>query len=739
MEILKNDKNLNIIVNTEQNFKTDLGWQENLMEFENEILKDIINPAINYETVRYIHKPYQSSLMPNGYFQSDVWFQFYFISGGTIDRYVLDYQPVGITTQENELMTKQSTESFFKLEFYKTPHKLDSNGNVIGYEPPTRKNRRLVNSRDLSLPLGEKFFYEGINSGYYLHVPIFTGSNYRNKENMYLFWFDDETALEDTDLSGTKTLDRYTFNNSSSSEQTIFFNDVNNNSVQLNIPTTGLTIAGWTGQTFNYPNISYIIQKNFFDGPDEKTPYYHGMNTFFMTAKFYDAKTGEVIDFTNYGFNKNHSFTEENDMYYQVDFNNYERTYMIYKYSGGTRGSRVGRSNPNYTEPINFYEKGGALMPSTLTPTPTPGPTYTPTPTPTSTPTSTPTNTPNIEIDPTKFYYAVGSCLDMRYSYTGYTDNPFGPDIIIPGCATVSQLNQLQWGGVDYDGITIGNIATTTIIQSSPPEPCGFGESYSGFAIARSSTEVPNGYVYNIGSGCYSVIKVSPTNLQGGWTIDLDDFIPVGIGDAACLSCNPIEVEFTVYAYSAKICNTNRNITVRAGIFESSLTIGNVYGAQLFSGNTIPATPIADAVCVTITANLGPLYTYKFGEIDPDRSNEVYYRMTDTGPMDILVSGFQVTGYTSCGLCAQTPKKYYISAERCDTNQYSLEFYSTTLPTINVGDSIKVKNIDLDHPLWYVDVTDHCWRVTQADKYRSIIYGYIDTSGWTIVSTGCPC
>ena len=739
MEILKNDKNLNIIVNTEQNFKTDLGWQENLMEFENEILKDIINPAINYETVRYIHKPYQSSLMPNGYFQSDVWFQFYFISGGTIDRYVLDYQPIGITTQENELMTKQSTESFFKLEFYKTPHKLDSNGNVIGYEPPTRKNRRLVNSRDLSLPLGEKFFYEGINSGYYLHVPIFTGSNYRNKENMYLFWFDDETALEDTDLSGTKTLDRYTFNNSSSSEQTIFFNDVNNNSVQLNIPTTGLTIAGWTGQTFNYPNISYIIQKNFYDGPDEKTPYYHGMNTFFMTAKFYDAKTGEVIDFTNYGFNKNHSFTEENDMYYQVDFNNYERTYMIYKYSGGTRGSRVGKSNPNYTEPINFYEKGGALMPSTLTPTPTPGPTYTPTPTPTSTPTSTPTNTPNTEIDPTKFYYAVGSCLDMRYSYTGYTDNPFGPDIIIPGCATVSQLNQLQWGGVDYDGISIGNIATTTIVQSSPPEPCGFGESYSGFAIARSSTEVPNGYVYNIGSGCYSVIKVSPTNLRGGWTIDLDDFIPVGIGDAACLSCNPIEVEFTVYAYSAKICNTNRNITVRGGIFESNLTIGNVYGAQLFSGQTIPSTPIADAVCVTITANLGPLYTYKFGEIPPNRDNEVYYKMTDTGPMDILVSGFQVTGYTSCGLCAQTPKKYYISAERCDTNQYSLEFYSTTLPTINVGDSIKVKNIDLDHPLWYVDVTDHCWRVTQADKYRSIIYGYIDTSGWTIVSTGCSC
>ena len=737
MEILKNDNNLNIIVNTEQNFKTDLGWQENLIEFENEILNDIINPSINYETVRYIHKPYQSNLMPSPYKQSDIWFQFYFISGGTIDRYVLDYQPVGITTQENELMSKQATESFFKLEFYKTPHKLDSNGNVIGYEPPTRKNRRLVNSRNLSLPLGEKFFYEGINSSYYLHVPIFTGSNYRNKENMYLFWFDDETALDDTDLSGTKTLDRYSFLNSSSSEQTIFFNDVNNNTVQLNIPTTGLTIAGWTGQTFNYPNISYIIQKNLSDLPDEKTPYFHGMNTFFMTAKFYDAKTGEVIDFTNYGFNKNHSFTEENDMYYQVDFNIYERTYMIYKYSGGTRGNRVGISNKDYNSSINFYEKGGALMPSTPTPTPTPGPTYTPTPTPTSTPTSTPTNTPNTEIDPTKFYYAVGSCLDMRYSYTAYTDNPFGEMIIVPGCATNSELSELIWGGVDYDGFVISNLATTSYISSNPPEPCGFGESYSGFAIAQSSIEVPNGYVYNIGSGCYSVIKVSPTNLQGGWTINLDDSIPVGMGDTACLSCTPIEVEYTVYAYSARICNTNRNITVRAGILEYDLPIGNVYGAQLFSGNTIPATSIADAVCVTITANLGPLYTQKLFEVDPSRKDEVYYMLTDTGPTNFIT--FSNSGYTSCGLCAQTPKKYRISTERCDTNQFALTFFSDTLPTINVGDSIKVKTKDLNTAYLYVGITDYCWRVTQADKYRSILLPFDDIGGFELDSTGCSC
>ena len=48
---ISNNKDLSILINTEQNFKTDLGAQENLLDFEDEVLKDIINPAQNYETV----------------------------------------------------------------------------------------------------------------------------------------------------------------------------------------------------------------------------------------------------------------------------------------------------------------------------------------------------------------------------------------------------------------------------------------------------------------------------------------------------------------------------------------------------------------------------------------------------------------------------------------------------------------------------------------------------------------
>lgn len=368
MEILKNNTNLNIVINTEQNFKTDLGWEENFADFEMEVLGDIINPGKNYETVRYIHRPYTGS---TGLFQCDIWFKFYFISGST---YVQDYSAdnVGITLTENELMLKQSTESFFRLEFYKTPGTV-TNG-VLTCEAPTRQNRRFVNAKNLSLPLGEKFFYESGYLGFYIHLPIFTGSNYRNKENMYLFWFDDESTLEDTNLSGTTTLDKYTFVNTGATKTILFTNEVND-ITQINIPNGTTILSGWTGQTFTVDNTTVTYSRN----------HYHGMNTFFMTAKFFNGKTGGILDFTNQAFSTSHVVVEEKDMYYQVDFDNYERTYQIYKYSGGTKGDIVGKSSSDLTTSVEFYEKGGGvkMTPLPLTITPTPTPTVTPTPTPT--------------------------------------------------------------------------------------------------------------------------------------------------------------------------------------------------------------------------------------------------------------------------------------------------------------------------------------------------------------------
>ena len=225
---------------------------------------------------------------------------------------------------------------------------LDSLGSQV-YEPPTRQNRKLIFTKNLSLPLGEKYFYTTLNEN--IHLPVFHGSNYTNKENMYLFWFQDESVLTETNLSGT---------------------------------TTG--------------------------------------NSFFMTAKFFNAKDGGILDFTNDCYSGGKNLIEEKDMYYQVDIDKRNHSYKVYFYDGVVKCEQVGDSS----RPIQFFERGGGICPSTVinhicsnvTPTPTPTnaldcrfengsvsyattPTPTPTPTVTATTTITPTPTKTPSITPT--------------------------------------------------------------------------------------------------------------------------------------------------------------------------------------------------------------------------------------------------------------------------------------------------------------------------------------------------
>ena len=341
MKILRKNTDLNLVLNHELDFQMNLGWQENMEQFEDEVLNDIINPIDNYETVRYIHKP-------DGIDESDIWFYFYFSNNGSYNK-GLDYSLVGIEPKENAKMLRQSTESFFRLEFYKTPNLLDVNGNVTGYTAPTRQNRKLIFTKNLTLPLGEKYFYTPLQEN--IHVPVFHGSNYTNKENMYLFWFQDESVLAETNLSGT---------------------------------TTG--------------------------------------NTFFMTAKFFNAKDGLITDFYNDVYATSHEIKENEDMYFQVDIDKRDYSYKIYKFNG-TKGDQVGTT----ATPIKFYESGGG----TITPPSSPTPTMTLTPTPTPTigialspsPTPTPSATPASPESPTYSYFKLRPCQYQNQS--GYINGDY--------------------------------------------------------------------------------------------------------------------------------------------------------------------------------------------------------------------------------------------------------------------------------------------------------------------------
>jgi hypothetical protein len=413
MQILRKNEDLNLVLNHETDFQTNLGWQENLAQLEDEILGDIINPTENYETVRFIHEPYDSTnnLSENVVEQTDIWFYFYFLNNGTYNN-GLDYNRIGITTRENAKMLRQSTESFFRLEFFKTPHILDDNGEIIGYEAPNRINRKLVFAKNLSLPLGEKVFYTGENFNEYIHVPVFMGSNYKNKENMYFFWFQDESVLTETILSGT---------------------------------TTG--------------------------------------NTFFMTAKFFNATDGSIVDFTNDAFSVSYSatgITESTDMYYQVDINKTDYSYKVYLFDGEKSTDRYGRT----CLPIQFYERGGGSFTkptydcTSYVPPPTPAPSQTPAATPAPTPPATPAPTPNVGSG--KCYsFTLENSVD-RNGY-GVSYKPVGGSTVynkfselvedgngvIYVCSTVDPT-QLQYSGPVYN--SVGFIQGVT--KSGPNANC---------------------------------------------------------------------------------------------------------------------------------------------------------------------------------------------------------------------------------------------------------------------------
>jgi len=190
MKILRSDNDLNLILNSDVSYQTNAGWSESFSDFEKETLENIINPAEDYETIRFIHKPYSGLTSNSSDLQSDIWFYFYFLSGTT--QYVQNYEAVGITNENNTEMSLDSTKSFFRLEFYKVP----------SGETPTRINRRFVFAKNLSLPLGEKFFINTNNFNNDVYVPVFLGNNYYNKENMYLFWFHNDSAFDETLLTG---------------------------------------------------------------------------------------------------------------------------------------------------------------------------------------------------------------------------------------------------------------------------------------------------------------------------------------------------------------------------------------------------------------------------------------------------------------------------------------------------------------------------------------------------------
>jgi hypothetical protein len=260
MKIVNKNINNSFILDQTTNFKTDLGWEDAFNEVERDILETIINPVENYETIRYINEPYSGVTGD----VCDIWYFFYFLNNQNPKNYNngLDYNLIGISPKENALLLKHTVKSFFRLEFYTTPD---------------RETQKLVFAKNLSIPLGQKVYDKALRDN--IFIPVFNGNNFRNTENMYLFWFPDNSV---------------------------------------------------------------------FNG-----------NTFYMTARFFNAEDGTVTQFLNKDLNANNSglvnnerlgaystpikfyeiasdytVNQENDLYYRIIFKRTDHSYKVLRGAG---------------------------------------------------------------------------------------------------------------------------------------------------------------------------------------------------------------------------------------------------------------------------------------------------------------------------------------------------------------------------------------------------------------------
>ena len=75
-------------------------------------------------------------------------------------------------------------------------------------------------------------------------------------------------------------------------------------------------------------------------------------NEFYMSCRFFNAKTGDVVRMTNDPLIDS-GINPKKDFYYKVKLNRQKLTYEIYDYSDGVEGERVGDSDDN---PLMFYQ-----------------------------------------------------------------------------------------------------------------------------------------------------------------------------------------------------------------------------------------------------------------------------------------------------------------------------------------------------------------------------------------------
>jgi hypothetical protein len=169
----ENDQYINLPVEIKWDFN---GKEDSIELYEEDVVKEIIGVAEDFEVLRFSHASYSSDT------KTDVKYDFHFYSGDTTDisnstpsNWVCSYIPEGFTKSEVYYYSKPFTKSFFKLDFYDTNNP-KSQTNYFTVIIPVQQG----NTESVSLTP----YKPNVN----IRIPSYNLDYVGDKEGFFLYW-----------------------------------------------------------------------------------------------------------------------------------------------------------------------------------------------------------------------------------------------------------------------------------------------------------------------------------------------------------------------------------------------------------------------------------------------------------------------------------------------------------------------------------------------------------------------
>ena len=293
-------EDLNIPINIEQRF--DITGQNMLLkEFDEEVLQEIINPTIDFEIQRNTHQPDSNGM-------DDLYMVMAFISGDTTgNTWIDEYTVQGFDEMELFKYSDAVKNSFFKFDFYDTPN---------------REQQKLKFTKIIPMYLSNLAIYDKDLDG----IPDF-----------------EDTDVEGEDLSGSVSLGQ-------TQNEAEFISEFSD---RLTTLITQNTIGSYAIPNFhsNFLKNNEISNILYFRSDDAQQSRGVDVETFYVSCRFFNGKTGEVVRMVN-DPKPDGGVNPKEDFYYLLEINSNTKTYVYYNYDG-VKGSRIGDSPNN---PIPFYQ-----------------------------------------------------------------------------------------------------------------------------------------------------------------------------------------------------------------------------------------------------------------------------------------------------------------------------------------------------------------------------------------------